>query len=59
MSHIVLLGLMGAGKTELGRLLAERFDRPLLDGDGLQDRFDQRYGDGVVLVRGFLRPVAA
>jgi shikimate kinase len=34
-SHVLLLGLMGAGKTEVGRRIAERLDRPLLDGDGL------------------------
>ncbi len=35
MSHVVLLGLMGAGKTKVGRRVAERLDRPLLDGDDL------------------------
>jgi shikimate kinase len=30
---IVLLGLMGAGKTTVGRLLAERLGRPLRDSD--------------------------
>ena len=34
MSHIVLLGLMGAGKTEVGRQVAERLHLPLLDCDG-------------------------
>ena len=43
MTHIVLLGLMGAGKTELGRQIAERFDRPLLDCDGeLEERMGGR-----------------
>jgi shikimate kinase len=31
--HIVLLGLMGAGKTSVGRRVAERLGRPLVDGD--------------------------
>ncbi len=31
--HIVLLGLMGAGKTSVGRRVAERLGRPLIDGD--------------------------
>jgi shikimate kinase len=31
--HVVLLGLMGAGKTSVGRRVAERLGRPLLDGD--------------------------
>jgi shikimate kinase len=30
---IVLVGLMGAGKTTVGRLLAERLGRPLRDSD--------------------------
>jgi shikimate kinase len=31
--HVVLLGLMGSGKTEVGRLLAARLGRPLHDSD--------------------------
>jgi shikimate kinase len=31
--HIVLAGPMGAGKTTVGRLLAARLGRPLLDND--------------------------
>jgi shikimate kinase/3-dehydroquinate synthase len=31
--HLVLIGFMGAGKTTLGRTLAERLDRPFLDVD--------------------------
>lgn len=31
--HVVLLGLMGGGKTSVGRRVAERLGRPLLDGD--------------------------
>lgn len=30
---IVLLGLMGSGKTTVGSLLARRLDRPFVDGD--------------------------
>ncbi len=33
MKHLVLLGLMGAGKTSVGRRVAERLGRPLIDGD--------------------------
>jgi 5-deoxy-5-amino-3-dehydroquinate synthase len=31
--HVVLVGLMGSGKTTVGELLAERLDRPLIDSD--------------------------
>lgn len=33
MGHIVLVGLMGSGKTTIGRRLARRLDRPFLDTD--------------------------
>ncbi len=33
--HAVLIGLMGSGKTSIGRILAERSGRPLLDSDAL------------------------
>jgi shikimate kinase len=32
--HIVLIGLMGVGKTTIGRLLAAALHRPLHDSDG-------------------------
>jgi shikimate kinase len=35
--HVVLLGLMGAGKTSIGRLVAARLDRELVDGDVVLD----------------------
>lgn len=31
--HVVLIGLMGAGKSTVGRALAALLDRPLLDND--------------------------
>jgi shikimate kinase len=33
MTAIVLVGLMGAGKSTVGRLVAQRLDRPFLDND--------------------------
>jgi len=45
----VLLGLMGAGKTSVGRRLAERLGRPLLDGDVvLAERTDGRTAADIV-----------
>ncbi|MFK7918410.1 MAG: shikimate kinase [Ilumatobacter sp.] len=34
-SHIVLVGMMGAGKSSVGRVLAKRLDRSLLDSDDM------------------------
>lgn len=31
--HLVLVGMMGAGKTTVGRIVAERLGRPLIDSD--------------------------
>lgn len=31
--HIVMLGLMGSGKTTVGRQVAQRLERPLVDSD--------------------------
>ncbi len=33
--HVVLVGLMGSGKTTVGRLLAARLGRPLVDSDAV------------------------
>jgi shikimate kinase len=33
--HLVLVGMMGAGKSSVGRVLARRLDRELLDSDEL------------------------
>jgi shikimate kinase len=46
---IVLVGLMGAGKTSVGRRLAQRFDRPFIDSDHeiVKERFgEQNFRDG-------------
>ena len=39
--HLVLIGMMGAGKSSVGRVLARKLDRPLLDSDEL---IEQRTG---------------
>lgn len=37
--HVVLVGLMGSGKTSIGKVIAERSGRELLDSDALlEDR---------------------
>jgi shikimate kinase len=33
--HIVLVGMMGAGKSSIGRVMARRLGRPLLDSDSM------------------------
>jgi shikimate kinase len=42
--HIVLVGMMGAGKSSVGRVLASRLDRELLDSDAM---IEQRTGQTV------------
>jgi len=39
--HLVLVGMMGAGKSSVGRLLARRLDRELFDSD---EMVEQRTG---------------
>jgi shikimate kinase len=34
-SHLLLVGMMGAGKTTVGRLVAERLHRPYRDSDAM------------------------
>ena len=42
--NIVLIGMMGSGKTTVGKLLAQRFDRPLADTDAL---IEERQGRSI------------
>ena len=35
MTHVVLVGLMGTGKTTVGKIVAERLGRPFADSDEL------------------------
>ena len=32
-NHVLLIGMMGAGKTTIGALVAEKLDRPYIDND--------------------------
>lgn len=41
MKNIVLIGFMGTGKTSIGRILAKRLDRPLIDTDA---KIEKDYG---------------
>jgi len=34
-AHLLLVGMMGAGKTTVGRLVAERLHRPYRDSDAM------------------------
>jgi len=36
--HIVLVGMMGVGKSSVGRALASRLERPLLDSDEMVEQ---------------------
>lgn len=51
--HIVLVGLMGVGKTTVGQVLADRLDRRLVDSDRRIEALTQRtvkqilFDDGV------------
>ncbi len=47
MSHVLLIGFMGAGKSTVGRLLAESLDRPFVD---LDDAVEQAAGMPVSMI---------
>lgn len=44
MKNIVLIGMMGCGKTTVGQLLSQRLNRPLVDTDAL---IEQRQGRSI------------
>ncbi len=44
MRHIILIGLSGSGKSTVGRLLAQRLNKPLLDIDAL---IEKEYGERI------------
>ncbi len=44
MRHVFLIGLSGSGKSTVGRLLAERLERPLFDIDAL---IEAQYGESI------------
>ena len=50
--HVVLLGLMGSGKTTIGDLLAARIDRPHRDSDRDIERITGRTGRQVSISDG-------
>ena len=41
MTHLVLVGMMGVGKSTVGRMVAAELDRPLFDSD---DMIEERTG---------------
>jgi len=41
-NHVVLVGLMGSGKTTVGRRLAARLDRPFVDADAVLEEAADR-----------------
>lgn len=42
MSHLVLVGMMGVGKSTVGRIVAAQLDRPLYDSDEMIEERDGR-----------------
>lgn len=50
--HIVVLGLMGVGKSTVGRELARHLDRPYLDSDADIERLTGRSGRELVETHG-------
>ena len=52
MENIVLIGMMGCGKTTISNLLSKELSRPLIDIDEyLVDKYDMIYLGGAALQR--------
>lgn len=50
--HIVMVGLMGVGKSTVGRLLADRLGLPFTDNDDLLDRHTGRTAEQIAAESG-------
>ena len=50
--HVVLVGLMGSGKTTVGRLLADRLDRAFVDNDVVLERRTGRTARAIAAAEG-------
>jgi shikimate kinase len=50
--HVVLVGLMGSGKTTVGRLLADRLDRTFVDNDVVLERQTGRTARAIAVAEG-------
>lgn len=45
--HVVLIGLMGSGKTTIGRVLARRLGRPFVDNDEVLERMTGKQASAI------------
>jgi len=54
-NNIVLIGMPGAGKSQLGKALAQRLDKTFLDGDKLIEQREQKSLQNIINQQGYLR----
>ncbi len=52
MSHVLLIGFMGSGKSTVGRLLAHKFGRPFIDTDRRIADLEGMRADEIFATRG-------